>query len=42
MGPVLFILYINAIVRSSNSLNMTMYADDMTLSFEGEILSQTM
>ena len=42
MGPVLFILYINDIVRSSNLLNIIMYADDTILSFEGRNLSQGM
>ena len=42
MGPVLFILYINVIVRYSNLLNKTVYADDTTLSFEGKNLSQAL
>ena len=42
VGPVLFSLYVNDIARSSNLLNITMCADDTTLSFEGKILSQAM
>ena len=41
-GPVLFILYLNDLVRYSNLLSITMYADDMTSSFEGKSLSLAM
>ena len=36
-GPVWFILYMNDILSSSNLPNITMYADDSTLSIHGKI-----
>ena len=33
-GPVLFLLYMNDIIESSNILKLTMYADDAYLVFD--------
>ena len=33
LGPIMFIVYINDIVKSSNLVNFTIYADDTTLTY---------
>ena len=38
LGPVLFLIYINGIVRSSLHLNLLLYADDATLYIQGKNL----
>lgn len=38
LGPILFLLYVNDIVRSSNLLNFLLYADDTTVYLQGQDL----
>ena len=40
-GTVLFLLYINDIIESSNILKLTMYADDTSLVFDTHSLDQS-
>lgn len=35
LGPLLFLLYINDIVRSSNKVGFLIYADDSTMCIQG-------
>lgn len=39
LGPILFLMYINDIVRSSSHLNFLLYADDTTLYIQGNDLT---
>lgn len=40
LGPILFLIYINDIVRCSNILNFLLYADDTNLFIKGENIAE--